>query len=135
MVSLVTLAEVAAVVDVLTHAIVLRRRTNNPFVAIRRHIGIGEHARAKMRRMSSVWTPICERGANVIALRATVICPIRHCWRLHRCETGSRRHDVHLEASSAFCTPVMTGFGFMACVYRHAVRVSALDETFDTIGF
>lgn len=133
MVGLVTLAEIAVVVDILAHTTVLRH-SHHPAIVIGRHIGVGEHARAKVGWVSGTCVPVRERSAKVIVLRAVVKLPTRQWRGFHGRQTRSRGHDIHLEASSAFCAPAMTDIWIGACINGQAVWVGALDEIFSTVG-
>lgn len=134
MVGLVTLAEIAVVVDILAHTTVLRRSHHTPIV-IGRNIGVGEHARAKVGWMSGTCVPVRKRSAKIIVLRTVVKLPIRHCRRLHGRQTRSRGHNIHLKAPGAFCAPAVAGIWVGACINGQAVRVGALDEIFGAVGF
>lgn len=133
MVGLVTLAEIAVVVDILTHTTVLRR-SHHSSIVVRRHVGVGEHARAKVGWVGSTCVPVGERSAKVIVLPAVVKLPTRHWRGLHGRQTRSRGHDVHFEAPSAFCAPAVADIWVGAGVNGQAVRVGALDEIFRTVG-
>ena len=135
MVGLVTLAEIAVVVDILTHATVLRRCSHHSSIIIGRHIGVGKHACAKVGWVSGTCVPVRERSAKVIVLRAVVKLPTRHWRRLHCRQTRSRGYDIHLEAPSAFCAPAMADIWVGAGINGQAVRVGAFDEIFSTVGF
>ena len=134
MVGLVTLAEIAVVVDVLAHTAVLRR-SHHSSIVVGRHVGVGEHARAEMGWVSVTGIPVRERSAKIVVLRTVVKLPARHWRGLHGRQTRSRGHDVHLETPGALCAPAVADIWVGAGVNGQAVRVGALDEIFSTVGF
>ena len=135
MVRLVALAEVAVIVDVLAHPVVLLMTSHRPAIAVRRDIGIREHAGAEMGWVGGICISIRQRSAEVVVLlRRVIILCIDQRRRLHGRQTRCGRHDVHLETPGTLCAPTVTCFRLVADVFRHTVGIGALDEILDTVG-
>lgn len=135
MVCLVALAEVAVIVDVLTHPVVLLMTSHRRAVAVRGYVGIREHAGAEMGWVGGICISIRQGRAEVVVLlRRVIILCIGQRRRLHGRQTRCGRYDVHLEAPGALCAPTVTCFGLVADIFWHTVGIGALDEILDTVG-